>query len=107
MDCTPELQREIDKELTYAIPTHNPLDPPQMIKNMGLIRTGLISLPVGRIDLIPSNYDIIDKRLKKPEDFPEFMFELRDSQKKVYDEIEDNAIINAWVSWVRLLQVLQ
>ena len=99
MDCTPELQREIDRELTYAIPTHNPLDPPQMIKNMGLIRTGLISLPVGRIDLIPSNYDIIDKRLKKPEDFPEFMFELRDSQKKVYDEIEDNAIINAWVSW--------
>ena len=99
MDCTPELQREIDKELTYAIPTHNPLDPPQMIKNMGLIRTGLISLPVGRIDLIPSNYDIVDKRLKKPEDFPEFMFELRDSQKKVYDEIEDNAIINAWVSW--------
>jgi len=99
MDCTPELQRNIDKELTYAIPTHNPLDPPQMIKNMGLIRNGLISLPVGRLDLIPSNYTIIDKRLLKAEEFPEFKFELRESQKKVYNEIEDNAIINAWVSW--------
>ena len=99
MNCTPELQRDIDAELTYAIPTHNPLDPPQVIKNMGLIKNGLISLPVGRLDLIPSNYTIIDKRVTKPEDFPEFKFELRESQKKVYDDIEDNAIINAWVSW--------
>ena len=99
MDCSPELQQKIDKELTYAIPTHNPLDPPLMIKNMGLIRNGLISLPIGRMDLIPEDYEVIDKRLYKPVDFPEFMFDLRDSQKKVFDEIEDNAIINAWVSW--------
>tara|TARA_R110001632_G_scaffold13765_2_gene47024 strand:- start:5699 stop:6982 length:1284 start_codon:yes stop_codon:yes gene_type:complete len=99
MDCSAELQQKIDKELTYAIPTHNPLDPPLMIKNMGLIRNGLISLPIGRMDLIPEEYEIVDKRLYKPVDFPEFMFDLRDSQKKVFDEIEDNAIINAWVSW--------
>tara|TARA_R110000822_G_scaffold305042_1_gene430534 strand:- start:9762 stop:11045 length:1284 start_codon:yes stop_codon:yes gene_type:complete len=99
MDCSPELQQKIDKELTYAIPTHNPLDPPLMIKNMGLIRNGLISLPIGRMDLIPEDYEIIDKRLYKPVDFPEFAFELRESQQKVFDEIEDNAIINAWVSW--------
>ena len=99
MDCSAELQQKIDKELTYAIPTHNPLDPPLMIKNMGLIRNGLISIPIGRMDLIPEEYEIVDKRLYKPVDFPEFMFDLRDSQKKVFDEIEDNAIINAWVSW--------
>jgi superfamily II DNA or RNA helicase len=99
MDCSAELQQKIDKELTYAIPTHNPLDPPLMIKNMGLIRNGLISLPIGRMDLVPEDYEIVDKRLYKPVDFPEFMFDLRDSQKKVFDEIEDNAIINAWVSW--------
>jgi len=99
MECTPELQKQIDDELTYAIPTHNPLDPPQMIKNMGLIRNGLISMPIGRMDLIPEHYEIVDKRLEKPVDFPEFKFDLRQSQKDVYDEIEDNAIINAWVSW--------
>jgi len=99
MDCTEEVQERIDKELTYTIPTHNPLDPPEVIKNMGIIRNGLVSLPIGRTDLIPSNYEIIDRRVNKPVEFPKFRFDLRASQKKVYDEIEDNAIINAWVSW--------
>ena len=99
MDCSAELQERIDRELTYTIPTHNPLDPPQVIKNMGIIRNGLVSLPIGRTDLIPEHYEIIDKRVHKPVDFPEFKFDLRESQQKVYDEIEDNAIINAWVSW--------
>jgi superfamily II DNA or RNA helicase len=99
MDCSAELQDKIDRELTYTIPTHNPLDPPQVIKNMGIIRNGLVSLPIGRMDLIPEHYEIVDKRIHVPVDFPEFRFELRDSQKKVFDEIEDNAIINAWVSW--------
>ena len=99
MDCTEEVQERIDKELTYTIPTHNPLDPPEVIKNMGIIRNGLVSLPIGRTDLIPSNYEIVDRRVNKPVEFPEFKFELRQSQKDVYDAIEDNAIINAWVSW--------
>jgi len=99
MNCSPALQESIDKELTYAIPSYNPMDPPQVIKNMGIIRNGLITLPIGRMDLIPSNYEIVDKRVTKPIDFPEFKFELRQSQQDVYDEIEDNAIINAWVSW--------
>jgi len=99
MECGADLQEKIDKELTYSIPTHNPLDPPQIIKNMGIIRNGLVSLPIGRTDLIPSHYEIVDKRISKPVDFPEFKFDLRPSQKKVYDEIEDNSIINAWVSW--------
>ena len=99
MDCSAELQDKIDKELTYTIPTHNPLDPPQIIKNMGIIRNGLVSLPIGRTDLIPEHYEIIDKRIHVPVDFPEFKFELRQSQKAVFDAIEDNSIINAWVSW--------
>ena len=99
MDCSAELQEKLDKELTYAIPARNPLDPPEIIKNMGIIRNGLVSLPIGRTDLIPEHYEIVDKRIHKPVDFPEFRFDLRDSQKAVYDEIKDNSIINAWVSW--------
>mgnify|MGYP001495468326 FL=1 len=99
MDCPAELQEKIDRELTYTIPAHNPLDPPQVIKNMGIIRNGLISLPIGRTDLIPEHYEIVDKRVNIPVEFPKFKFDLRDSQKAVYDEIIDNAIINAWVSW--------
>jgi superfamily II DNA or RNA helicase len=99
MDCSPELQHSIDKELTYMIPSHNPMDPPQVIKTMGLIRSGLISLPIGRVDLIPAHYEVHDRRVTKPVDFPTFKFPLRPSQQVVYDEIDDNAIINAWVSW--------
>jgi len=99
MECDDRLQEQIDKELTYTIPAHNPLDPPQVIKNMGIIRKGLVSLPIGRTDLIPDHYEIVDKRIEKPVQFPEFMFDLRPSQKAVYDEIKDNSIINAWVSW--------
>ena len=99
MECDDRLQEQIDKELTYTIPSHNPNDPPQVIKNMGIIRNGLVSLPIGRTDLIPDHYEIVDKRIEKPVEFPEFKFELRESQKAVYDEIKDNSIINAWVSW--------
>ena len=99
MDCTPDVQDKIDKELTYLIPSHKPTDPPQVIANMAIIRSGLISIPIGRTDLIPRGYEIKDKRNLIPVDFPKFKFDLRPSQQKVYDEIEDNAIINAWVSW--------
>ena len=99
MDCTPDMQERIDKELTYLIPSHNPTDPPQVIANMAIIRNGLISIPIGRTDLIPRGYEIKDKLNLVPVDFPKFKYDLRPSQQKVYDEIEDNAIINAWVSW--------
>jgi hypothetical protein len=55
MSCSPQQQIALDKELTYTIPSYNQLDPPQVIKTMGLIRDGVVSIPVGRIDLIPTN----------------------------------------------------
>jgi len=99
MEVPIDLQLEIDKELTYMIASHNPSDPPQVIKNMSIIRAGLISIPIGRMDLIPTNYEIVDKRLMPKADFPEFKFPLRASQQEVYDDLDDNCIVNAWVSW--------
>ena len=99
MEVPIDRQLEIDKELTYTIASHNPNDPPQVIKNMSIIRSGLISIPIGRTDLIPNDYEIVDKRLSPKADFPEFKFKLRPSQKEVYDALEDNCIVNAWVSW--------
>merc|ERR1711965_1157437 len=66
---------------------------------MSRIKTNLVSIPVGRTDLIPDDYEVVDKRLNVPVDFPDFRFDLRESQQVVYDEVKDNAIINAWVSW--------
>jgi superfamily II DNA or RNA helicase len=99
LECTPEYREVLSKELTYIIAGRGPDDPPQVIKNMQRIRADLVTIPVGRTDLIPSDYEIVDKRIHIPVDFPEFKFPLRDSQQAVFDELDDNCIINAWVSW--------
>ena len=99
LEVTQEYKEFLSKELTYKIPSYNPHNPPLIIKNMSRIRTDLVTIPVGRVDLIPESYEVVDKRLFKPVKFPEFRFTLRDSQKEVYDELDDNSIINAWTSW--------
>ena len=99
LEVTDEYKDFLSKELTYTIPSYNPTDPPLVIKNMSRIKSGLVSIPVGRTDLIPQDYEVVDKREVIKADFPTFKFDLRDSQKAVYDELNDNAIINAWVSW--------
>lgn len=106
LDVTPEQQREIDKELTYSIASYDSSAPPTVIKNMGIIREGLITIPIGRMDLIPQGHEIIDKRILAPTTFPEFRFDLRASQAAVYDDLDDNAIINAFVSWGKTFTAL-
>ena len=99
LEVSQEYKDFLAKELTYTIPSYNPHDPPIVIKNMSRIRENLVTIPIGRMDLIPDDYEVVDKRVYVPVDFPEFKFPLRESQQAVYDEIEDNSIINAWVSW--------
>ena len=94
-----ETQLSLEKELTYSLAPRMPSDPPIVFKTIRFIREGLVSIPIGREDLIPSDYEIIDKRVISEIELPDFKFELRPSQKQVHDEVQDNAIINAWVSW--------
>jgi superfamily II DNA or RNA helicase len=106
LNVSDHLESVIDKQLTYKIPGFKPTDPPEIIKNMGYVRKGLVTIPVGRKDLIPTNYEVVDKRLEVPVEFPKFKFKLRESQQKVYDEVYDNCIINAWVSWGKTFTAL-
>ena len=94
-----EQTNELEKELTYTIAPRIPSDPPIVFKTFRYVREGLVSLPMGREDLIPSDYEIVDKRVVNEIEHPEFKFDLRPSQQAVYDEVQDNSIINAWVSW--------
>ena len=99
MDANLELREKLSKELTYKIAPQNPNDPPIIIKNLQRVRENLVSIPIGRGDLIPNAYEMVDKRVMVPVDFPEFKFVLRESQQAVYDELDDSSIINVWVSW--------
>ena len=106
LTVTPDQQRKIDRELTYAIPTYKYGDPPLMIKNMALIGQGLIAIPSGREDLIPVDHEIVDQRIKKSVKFPPFKLVLRPSQQNVFNEVNDSSIINAWVSWGKTFTAL-
>ena len=96
----------LEEELTYRLPPRMPQDPPIIIKTIRPLREGIVSIPMGRLDLVPKNYDIIDKRVTRPVEFPEFAFDLRESQQAVYDRVIDNTIINAWVSWGKTITAL-
>jgi len=106
MEVNPSLQSKIDEELTYSIPPRNPQDPPFIIKNMGVIRKGVISIPIGRTDLIPKDYEIVDKRVCIEIPQFDFAYELRPSQQAVYEDLDDSSIINAWVSWGKTVTAL-
>jgi superfamily II DNA or RNA helicase len=106
MTVEPSLYKTLDKELTYNIPSYNEPEKFITIKNLKVINYNiagglmLVAFPVGRIDLIPKNYEIVDKRAYNTiEDFPTFKFDLRPSQQEIYDQLDDNCIINAKVGY--------
>jgi len=104
-----ELQERIISELTYRIPQrYSKLNTgPEIIKTFSRVKDGIFSIPSGRMDLIPADYEIIDKRLLIPVEFPKFKFPLRDSQQIVFDDIDDNAIVNAPVSWGKFCPLIK
>lgn len=102
----PEHLTKMEKGLTYKIESYRDDQPPIIIKNIRKIQSNVYSIPVGRVDLIPEDFVITEKRVLVPETFPEFRFDLRDSQKEVYDNLNDNAVINAFVSWGKTFTAL-
>ena len=93
---TPELVQKLIKELTYKFRAGNGLNSRMETHcDLKLLTDDIVSIPVGRQDLIPKNYVVIDKRVTVPVQFPEFRATLRPSQQEIYDDIDDNAIINA------------
>jgi superfamily II DNA or RNA helicase len=106
MDIEPSSFNELDKALTYKIESYRRDAAPIIIKNLRKIRSNLVSIPVGRTDLIPEGYEVKDKRVEVPVELPEFKYELRESQQEVYDQLNDNAVINAFVSWGKTFTAL-
>jgi superfamily II DNA or RNA helicase len=106
MNIEPSNFTELDKALTYKIESYRHDKPPQIIKSVRKLNSGLVSIPVGRVDLIPQGYEIKDKRVEVPVELPEFLYDLRESQQEVYNKLEDNAIINAFVSWGKTFTAL-
>jgi superfamily II DNA or RNA helicase len=98
----PERTKEITKALTYKLAkqgTGKQFAAVETIKNYKILPKGIISIPQGRQDLIPAEYEVVDKRLLVPVPFPVPKFELRDTQVPVFEEVSDTVFINAKVGW--------
>jgi superfamily II DNA or RNA helicase len=78
----------------------------ETIKNYKLLAGGIISMPQGRLDLIPADWELVDKRVLNPVPFPTPKYELREDQRVVYDEVTDTCFINALVGWGKTFTAL-
>lgn len=105
---------KIASELTYKIPKpFNPNAsrfskslPVEIIKNYRLLPNNIVAIPQTREDLIPEDYEIIDKRVQKLCEFPAPRYPLYDNQKVIYDKVYDNVIINASPGWGKTFTAL-
>jgi superfamily II DNA or RNA helicase len=95
--------RKIISALTYKIKKNIPgathFSQFEIIKNYQLVSKTIIAIPIGRQDLIPVEYEIIDKRVLHELPFPDPKFELFPEQRVVYDLVDDTCFINALVGW--------
>ena len=99
----------IIKELTYKIKKDTgskKFATIETIKNYKVLPKGILSIPQGRLDLVPDEYEVIDKRILETIPFPEPKFPLRPEQQVVYDPIEDTCFINALVGWGKTFTAL-
>jgi len=92
---TPELHNSLIEELTYRLPPKKPGNPYEIECDVTRINKDILTIPSGRLDLIPKDYEVVDKRTLNPTTFPEFKFTLRESQQEIYDLVDDNCMIIA------------
>lgn len=104
-----EHTKHIIKELTYKIKKDTgskKFATVETIKNYKVLPKGILSIPQGRLDLVPEDYEIVDKRIVENVPFPDPKFELRPEQQVVYDPIDDTCFINALVGWGKTFTAL-
>lgn len=99
MNRDPELHDKLTQELTYTLPPKRPGLPNETVCDVTRVNKDIITIPIGRADLIPAGYEGVDKRILAPTTFPEFKFTLREDQLEVYENVNDNIIIQANPSW--------
>lgn len=109
---TTEVLDEIKKKLTYKIETKVPGKAGksrisvEFIRNYKTLPKGVLSIPRGRKELIPEGYELVDKMVDMPVEFPEALHALREGQLAVYNEVEGTCFINALVGWGKTFTAL-
>lgn len=105
-----EQTKKIISSLTYKfsknIGSKSPIVSVETVKTYKQLPRGIISIPQMRTDLIPENYEIVDKRVLNLVPFPKPVHQLREAQQPVYDKVTDTCFINALVGWGKTMVAL-
>lgn len=103
MKVDSEKMQELTKTLTYKIEqvrsANGKFNTIETIRNYSIPSPGIIAIPQGREDLIPDDFEVIDKRTIIEIDFPVPKIPLRPGQQVVVDSWEGSGILNALVGW--------
>jgi superfamily II DNA or RNA helicase len=101
--------KHITASLTYAITKNtfqrlpsgklNPKKEVEYLKSYKLLPGGIVTIPQGRTDLIPEDYEIVDRRVVDDMPYPEPKIQLREKQLEIYNALDDSALINAKVGF--------
>tara|TARA_Y100001973_G_C4923530_1_gene197521 strand:- start:139 stop:477 length:339 start_codon:yes stop_codon:yes gene_type:complete len=91
-----DLEHKLQSELTYEINQMPVSEYPLIVKHAVRISDNVISIPSGRKNLIPDNYQLIDKMTYADAVIPEPKFELREDQEACREYFSDgnSGIIN-------------
>ena len=94
-----ELDKSLCKELTYEICRQPVSEYPLIIRNTTRVNDEIITIPSGRLDLIPEDYELIDRRVDNPVVIPKPTFIPRGNQQECIDYITANGLVNAKPGW--------
>ena len=116
MDRPVDIQADyIEKQLTYRIVPAKAqtfkingrvVSKTETIRTFTRVTSKVLAIPIGRTDLIPEGYEIVDKRINERVDWPSPTIPLNEFQQPVYDELEDSSIINAGVGFGKTFTAL-
>lgn len=104
MQASNELQEALIDKLTYKIEQRAGVTGGtkiEVIRNYSIPKQGVIAIPSGRMELIPNDYEVEDRRTLLPTEFPIPKIPLREAQVPVYAEwnLEGSGILNAKPGW--------
>lgn len=96
-----DLEDRLRSELTYEIDQRPISDYPLVIKHLERISKTVVAFPSGRLDLIPDDYEIVDKRCYEDADIPEPGFTLRENQAEALEFFSDgtSGLVNCKPGW--------
>lgn len=92
----------LHEELTYEFASTKPNGANEIITTLTTVGQNALLIPIGRQDLIPKGYEIVDKRVSPEVEIPEPNFILRPSQQEFVDMIDEDtstAILNGHVGF--------